>query len=148
MKTLTTWQPHASLIAAKLKRFETRSWATSYRGLLAIHAAQRWTTQQSDHLFSLAEYPDIWECFSPNGYIETPPLGAVLCICKLVDVLPTESVLPTAMERAVGDWTPGRFAWKLEVVGVFDEPVPARGRQRLWNWQPPADHVASMMELF
>lgn len=39
MKALTLWQPWASLIALGEKRYETRSWATSYRGLLAIHAS-------------------------------------------------------------------------------------------------------------
>lgn len=39
MKALTIWQPWASLLADGEKRFETRSWATSYRGPIAIHAA-------------------------------------------------------------------------------------------------------------
>ena len=40
-RTLSLWQPWASMIAVGLKRHETRSWETSYRGLLAIHAAKR-----------------------------------------------------------------------------------------------------------
>ncbi len=39
MKTLTLTQPYASLIAFGAKRIETRTWATTYRGPLAIHAA-------------------------------------------------------------------------------------------------------------
>lgn len=39
IKALTITQPYATLIAIKAKRFETRSWSTSYRGPLAIHAA-------------------------------------------------------------------------------------------------------------
>src|ERR1700694_3122793 len=41
MKALSLWQPWASLIAMGLKEFETRHWATSYRGPLVIHAAKR-----------------------------------------------------------------------------------------------------------
>jgi activating signal cointegrator 1 len=39
MKALTLTQPWATLIAIGAKHIETRSWATSYRGPLAIHAA-------------------------------------------------------------------------------------------------------------
>lgn len=39
-KVLTLTQPWASLVAIGAKRIETRSWSTSYRGPLAIHAAQ------------------------------------------------------------------------------------------------------------
>jgi len=41
VKALTLHQPWASLIAVGAKRIETRSWSTSYRGPLAIHAAAR-----------------------------------------------------------------------------------------------------------
>ena len=43
MKALTIWQPWASLIAGGAKQYETRSWATQYRGPIAIHAAARYT---------------------------------------------------------------------------------------------------------
>jgi len=38
LKALTVWQPWASLLAGGQKKFETRSWATKYRGPIAIHA--------------------------------------------------------------------------------------------------------------
>ncbi len=41
MKALTVWQPWASLLACGAKQYETRSWATSYRGPIAIHAAKK-----------------------------------------------------------------------------------------------------------
>ena len=41
MKALTIWQPWASLIARGVKQYETRSWATKYRGPIAIHAAMK-----------------------------------------------------------------------------------------------------------
>lgn len=40
MRALTVIQPWASLIAIGAKRIETRSWETSHRGLVAIHAAK------------------------------------------------------------------------------------------------------------
>ena len=41
MKALTIWQPWASLLVSGQKKYETRSWATDYRGPIAIHAAMR-----------------------------------------------------------------------------------------------------------
>ena len=32
-----------------------------------------------------------------------------------------------------GDYSVGRFVWFLDDVQLLPEPVPARGRQRLWN---------------
>lgn len=40
IKALSIWQPWASLVAAGVKRHETRHRATSYRGPVAIHAAK------------------------------------------------------------------------------------------------------------
>jgi len=40
MKALTLTQPWATLIACGAKRIETRSWATDFRGRIAIHAAK------------------------------------------------------------------------------------------------------------
>ncbi len=38
------------------------------------------------------------------------------------------------MEVAFGDFTPGHYALRIENVQMLDKPVPARGRQGLWEW--------------
>ncbi len=40
MKAISLLQPWATLVAIGAKRIETRSWATNYRGPLAIHASK------------------------------------------------------------------------------------------------------------
>lgn len=40
MKAITILQPWANLIACGAKKIETRSWATQYKGQIAIHAAK------------------------------------------------------------------------------------------------------------
>ena len=64
------------------------------------------------------------------------PLGAMLCICELREVYRTEDVahLLSEQERALGDFTPGRAAWLVKVVEVFERPIPMRGQQGLWEW--------------
>jgi len=131
---LTLWQPWGSLIAVGQKCYETRSWQRSYRGLLAIHAAKRWTADEA-FMFSyfLKQFPDLPPLF-PNQL----PLGKVLCVCELVNIYPTEAVRNRLSERekAFGNYLDGRFAWELKLVHVFDEPIPAIGTQTMWTWQP------------
>jgi len=35
-----------------------------------------------------------------------------------------------------GDFAPGRWAWLLDDVEPLEVPVLAKGRQRVWRWQP------------
>jgi hypothetical protein len=135
MKTITLHQPWTSLITEGFKRYETRSWSTPYRGLLAIHAGKKWDDELRDIAGDLAErFPEL------SKYIQhTPPLGAVLGICRLVHCCETKAVRNglSKLERAVGDYGDGRFAWKLQLLEVFETPIPAAGAQKLWDWTPP-----------
>ena len=56
--------PRAMLIALGAKRVETRSWSTSYRGPLAIHASSRINREAA---MSLDE-PSIQEALAARGY--------------------------------------------------------------------------------
>ena len=58
MKALTIWQPWASLLVSGRKKYETRSWATAYRGPIAIHAAMRPVRRTIDALAADKEGAD------------------------------------------------------------------------------------------
>lgn len=45
-------------------------------------------------------------------------------------------IVPTEKEIAFGYWTPGMYAWELRNVKILPEPIPAKGNQGLWNWEP------------
>ncbi len=135
MKALTLWQPWASLIAWGHKEYETRSWATAYRGPLAIHAGKMSNAQ---------------ELFDTNYYYKNAllkhwhkpddlPKSAVLCIVNLVACVQTDSLRDTILlsqqERNFGDWSHGRWAWRLEMVEVLKEPITVTGAQGLWTWR-------------
>lgn len=141
MKAITIWQPWAGALAAEIKKNETRSWATKYRGPLAIHSALksfhecwfRYTTDEAKETLSRRlELPEIFNCE------EHFPLGCILATAELVDCIPiTPEYIATLSsdELALGDYTPGRYAWKLANVKRLPEPVTAKGRQGLWNWK-------------
>jgi activating signal cointegrator 1 len=130
IKALTLHQPWASLIAAGIKQYETRHWSTDHRGLLAIHAGKK----EPD-----MSYSDLGLIRTKNdGLPEPPPLGCVVAIARLVAVIPSRELVDeegiNALEMRLGNFKPGRYGWKLEVVKVFDKPIPARGQQGLWDW--------------
>lgn len=130
MKTITILQPWASLIACGAKRIETRSWSTSHRGPLAIHAGR---TVPSMEFFTPKVEAALWN--------EDTPFGKVIAIAELVDCVEMTNERIAAWrdrygydEIAFGHFEPGRYAWILANVRRV-EPVPAKGRQRLWEWE-------------
>ena len=140
MKALTVMQPWATLVALGAKRIETRSWSTSYRGPLAIHASGRISREAA----VICREPPFREALAAGGYGEESgsagnpfrlPLGAVIAIALLVYVQRiTRAHAPAEPERSFGDYTPGRFAWLLDHVRRLPEPVAAKGALGLWEW--------------
>lgn len=126
MKAISLWQPWASLMAYGEKTIETRSWSTTHRGPLAIHAAKRLTREIKRIAYSepfastLRAHGGILECVDGRKRFEilAVPFGRVVAIVDLIAVVPIEEV-PSKLalpkhERYFGDYTPGRFAWITE----------------------------------
>lgn len=159
MKIVTLWQPWASLIAAKLKCYETRSWETDYRGKLAIHAAKRPVKQE--------ELLPIFYSTGGGGVdlekltlLEQVlgadlPLGCIVAIADLSDcrmmIDHFQSAYTTrttrevrysiaeqsVLEKSVGSWQPGRYAWQLKNVLALPEPIAFKGSQGLQSLTDP-----------
>ena len=130
IKAVSFWQPWASLVAAKLKRYETRTWWTSYRGRLAIHAAARPPVRDLD-----PELMDLLARKFGRRWCHDLPRGAVVCLADLIDCIPTAGATPDPLEKLCGNWTPGRQAWHLVNIEPLNPPVPARGKQGFWTWR-------------
>lgn len=146
MRTISLWQPWATLVVLGEKQFETRHWNTSYRGELAIHAARRWMRDQMEIAVNfediLGRHGFSWVHARQPQRISTTiwrglPLGAVLGVVKLIDTVPTDAAYNSIseQERRLGNYSPGRWAWELEIIDLFDVPIPASGHQGFWNWQ-------------
>jgi len=158
MKAITLWQPWASLIACGAKKYETRSWATRYRGPIAIHAAavNPFKVIRGLDDTTIAAMKNILRssgALPQQGDFRYLPLGAVVATAELVDCHPIfddgSGWLYSAYlqrpnrpqeyihgyELEFGDWTPGRYAWELVNVQMLAEPIPVKGKQGLWNWE-------------
>jgi hypothetical protein len=135
MKALTLWEPWATAIALGFKHYETRSWAAPHRYLgcnLAIHASKkhdRHLRQFTDNL--VARFPEL----AAIHYDELP-FGCVVVAVRLVNCHRTETIRDslTDLELALGDYGDRRFAWELEIVKLPESPIPATGKQGLWEW--------------
>jgi activating signal cointegrator 1 len=150
MKAITLWQPWASLVALGYKEVETRCWSTKYRGELAIHSAARLPPKwlgASRHepkfrdaladIFNARRDRDERYGFHVDDAIKKLPYGKVLCIVKLIDIEETGGMTCCELsesELLFGNYELGRYAWFLEMVELFDEPIPAKGNRMLWNW--------------
>jgi hypothetical protein len=133
MKALSLWQPWASAVSLGHKRFETRSWTTSYRGPLAIHAAKTFPREAKE--FAMTERA-LGRC--PARL----PFGCIVATVDLTDIVRTEDVawiregiMPPemAIERLYGDYSPGRFAWTMDNVRALEKPIWYPGRQGLFE---------------
>lgn len=73
MKAITVWQPWATLLGTGQKHNETRSWRTSYRGEILIHAAK------TDHSGILLHIPmEELKHFQNAGVVNKLPTGAII----------------------------------------------------------------------
>ena len=138
MKTLTLTQPWATLVAVGAKRIETRSWSTSFRGPLAIHAAKSFPSE-ARALCSQKPFEDVLR--SMGITVLDLPTGAVIAIAELwrilrIDYTVSSLLPPPEPELSFGDYRPLRYAWWLRNVHSFN-PIPAKGMLGLWEWSPP-----------
>ena len=131
MKAITLHQPYATLIALGVKTIETRSWSTSYRGPIAIHAGKAAIDPELIGDRTLDIILDTW-----GLNINELPSGCVVATSWLTSVERTEALRDLVDDDDLqwGNFAAGRFGWVLDTVVPLDPPVPARGSQGLWDW--------------
>jgi hypothetical protein len=144
MKAISLWQPWASAMASGIKQNETRSWPTSYRGDLVICSAKRKPTPE-----------EVGERETYETALALP-YGCALCVVELFDCLPTERfttqtsgadsfIMLSETEADLGNYMPGRFAWRTRNCRELKRPVPLRGYQGIWNLDESAEAAVLAM---
>jgi hypothetical protein len=141
---LSFTQPWASLVATGAKCYETRSWAKSYRGPLAIHAAKK----LPDDFAEICYDKPFQACLQASGYQEHEAngqnpwqleTGQILAIAWLDRVVQTTLEFRSGLseqEQSFGNFAPGRYAWHFSHIYRLQTPQPARGSLNIWQWQP------------
>jgi activating signal cointegrator 1 len=124
MKALTVCQPYAELIARGEKRIENRTWPTSYRGPLFIHAgkSKAWLDQER-------RFPGM-------------AFGALVATAQLVACLRLDGAWPIKWRHLQDDeHANGPWCWILDDVQRI-EPFEMRGAQGLWEVATWAARIA------
>jgi len=162
MRAISLTQPWSSLIAVGSKKIETRSWQTSYRGKLAIHASKGFPGEAKRFCESRVVCEALGWPLLPNPLtqesldesariIKSLPLGAVIATCRLVAckfitsamsllAWPGEHELrqtilpPPEPELHFGNYECGRYAWILDDVKPLATPIPYKGALSLWEF--------------
>ena len=131
MKVLSLTEPYATLIKEKKKMIETRSWKTSYRGELYIHAS---STKIPKDWKNNKELMNLVKDISLN-------FGNIICKCNLVDcIIMTKEYIENMkknnyQEYICGEYEEGRYAWILEDIEPLKEHIKAKGHLNIWNYE-------------
>lgn len=116
---LTIRQPWADCIIWHGKDIENRSWSTSYRGPLIIHAGKAWGRDEKQTQLNLAEDLELSD-------IGVPLLGGIIGVVDLVDIV----------TRSDSQWFDGPFGWVLESPRELDF-VECKGQLGLFDLSHP-----------
>lgn len=124
LKALTVRQPWADLIVGGDKLIENRSWTSTYRGWVLIHASKTWDDYDDLPLqLSESRLNEMWS-------------SAIIGAAHLERVLDEESALsefdcPSDAPRY--PWVNGPKCWVFSKVVRFPDPIGHVGQMGLWT---------------
>jgi hypothetical protein len=130
MKVLSLTEPYATLIKNGIKTIETRSWKTTYRGRLYIHASSTKIPKayrENQALMSLVNNKEL-------------SYGNIICSCDLVDCVEMtdefiDEIKKNNNEYVTGIYAKGRYAWILKNIEVLNNPINVKGHLGIWNFE-------------
>lgn len=126
MKALTICQPYPRLIMIGEKHVENRTWSTSYRGPLAIHAGKSrlWLTGDDEAAAAAAGDPLVF--------------GAVVAIAQLEACQQASTIHAGLLDKRFPQLCDrahcfGPVCWVLTNIRRLAMPLPWRGSQGLFE---------------
>jgi len=124
VKALTVRQPWAAHIIHSGKDVENRSQRTNYRGTVAIHAGLQLDKTQV--------------AIDPTLAHEPLPRGAVIGTVDIVGCHHSDTCTSRGQHDACTEWGQAdAWHWELDNPRALPEPIPAKGRLGLWDWERP-----------
>ncbi|MBE6150972.1 MAG: ASCH domain-containing protein [Firmicutes bacterium] len=128
MKVITIKQPFATLIAEGLKEYEFRTWKTSYRGEILIHAGKGVDKKAMERFKYLnLEYPS----------------GCIIAKATITDCVYVDDTLKEELQKKDdkvyygvinkdSNWD--GYGFKLENIEKIS-PIEINGKLSLWNYE-------------
>lgn len=137
--------------------FETRSWPTGYRGPLLLHAGKRFDVGRT-HVPAESAHEYVRSAFVARAQLVgcVPIVETAATHYVSAQLLHNRGMIVLSADRAraayyrpgistgelshdlsrqlpFGRFEPGSFAWLLARIERLDAPIPAAGRQGLWE---------------
>ncbi len=131
IKVLSLKEPFASLIKENIKKIETRSWKTNYRGKLYIHASKKKLSRKEE----IEEKEQINLLKDRNFNYGCIIAECNLTDCKFMDRELIKEIKKNKKELICGSYEVGRYAWMLEDIKVLEKPIEAKGQLGIWNYK-------------
>ena len=128
MKVISIKEPFATLIMNGIKKIETRSWKTNYRGELFIHASGKSLAKEfliNDTILNLIQGLDMH-----YGNIISK---GTLVDCIYMDEKFISGIKKDSIEYACGFYEVGRYAWVFQNIEPI-YPIPAKGKINICNF--------------
>lgn len=126
VKVLSLWQPWASFIVWGLKKWETRTRDTSYRGTFCVHASKDDKGKKNPGRHLCETDPFFIKAMADKGLtFNDLPFGAIIGQAGITSVYKTQFIsnlwkegqhpegFHVKQEIAFGDYSQGRKAWGL-----------------------------------
>lgn len=130
MKAISIKNPWARLIAIGLKDVENRTWPTSFRGRVLIHASAKIDPRyrEMSNLFTF----DQW-----NAMDHSEQLKAVKGIYDSSAIIGEVEILD-CIQDSTSVWAePGCYHWVLSNAKLYDEPIRnVKGALSFWQFNP------------
>lgn len=124
MKALTIKEPWATLIIEGYKAYEFRSWKTNYRGKILIHAGMSLEKENAE------KFKDYNLNYSKGAIIGEAEITDCIFVTKEINEKLKE--LNPLVYGKSGHVE--RYAWKLENIKKYEEPIFVKGQLGLWNY--------------
>lgn len=142
--TISLWNPWAPAIVVNhpfypgtgLKQYETRSWQCPEKYIgkrVLVHAAKK---DDEENTPMLLNWPFSRYNVALKGKLH---YGAIIGSVVIEECITTEKFIElpvtdrTDEEMGMGDYSIGRYAWKLNSPVLFDVPVVIRGFQKIYG---------------
>lgn len=136
-KAISIKQPYATLLLMGIKKFETRSWKTKFRGEICIHSSK---AVDKEGMKILKEV--LGQKFNSLDF----PTGAILGKIQILDCFQCvkkdnnrvlldngKEISNTESEYYFGDFSVGRYAWEIKPIIKFENPIYCNGKLGIWE---------------
>lgn len=131
MKALSVRQPFAHAIVTGSKTVENRTWATDYRGWIAIHAGAKRPLQiDINYLSEVSKFkcPGLYDCSAVVGL-------AMLVDCvhrnDYIEEKPIDKASLKIIRKSM--MIDGPFLWLFSKCVLFKKSIPLKGKLKVFD---------------